>query len=266
MAAICAGNVVAAQSSLEQSLATLSVFDCTDGETRTIFLFESTSEGAVKLLTRQEAPTKMGDDGFATTPARAIKGTFVFRDGTATKGECTSVTHTARATYPAITAGLLPDLDADTSAENIAATLTIHDLQARLAEAESVSAALDATLSRIQAYLASTSADRDAALARKAAMQQELAATIVQLDMIEQDRRKMVANVATLTQSVAALRQSLREADESAEKARADADAMGNLADAAITWISTLQVRSAVAVRGEMCGTISSNARPAICP
>ena len=267
------GSMAAAEVPLEQSLAVLSVFDCTDGETRTIYVFESSPEGAVKLLTRQEAPAAIGNDGFVTLPEGAAERTFVFRDGSTAKGICASVTDAARATYPAITAGLLPDLGADTSAGAIATKLTIDDLRGRLAVAEAANVSLEAALAAAKAGMASLqdSLDqKDTALSAQAealqAMREELAATLAQLDMTEQDRRKVVANVAVLNQSISALQQSLREANESAEKAVAETEAMGNLADAAITWISTLQVRSAVAVRGEMCSTIAGEERPAVCP
>ena len=271
--AICVGSAVAAQEPLAQSLSVLSAFDCTDGETRTIYVFQSDPEGGVTLLTKQEAPAAIGNDGFVPASRGAAERTFVFRDGSTAKGICASVTDAARATYPAITAGLLPEMGADTSAEMAVTLLTIRDLEGRAFAAEAAQAEMAAELAAAQANMASLQDaldQKDTTLTAQTealqTMRQELAATMAQLDMTEQDRRKLVANVATLNQSNSALHQAVEDANETAEEATAEADAMANLADAAITWISTLQVRSAVAVRAEMCGTISGDARPSVCP
>ena len=304
-AALLAASGAGAQESLETALGKMSVFDCTAGGERAVYVFRSDELGNVSLVNDLGIEVQAENGAYSIeTPqgARRIApdGYFLVRDGAEIRGVCVSVTDPARATYPVITAGLLPQADQDTSAETLAMLVSLDDLEGQVAELTAANAVLRETLAEVTQTLAATEQDRDAAqaevaalAAKLAAMENELAlerqalsdeaavsdalhATLTvarqELETTELARRASVAMNAALGTQVNSLEQAVQSARAATAKAEHEADAardatgkMRKLADAAIAWISTRQVRSPDAVRAEMCRSLSASARPDLC-
>ena len=304
-AAVFGAAGASAQDSLDTALGKMSVFDCSAGGERTVYVFRSDELGNVSLINDLGVPVQAENGAYSIeTPqgARRIApdGYFLVRDGAEIRGVCVSVTDPARATYPVITAGLLPRAGEDAPAETIAMLLSIDDLKGQVAELTAANAALRDTLAEVTQSLATTEQDRDAALAEVArlngvtddlqnqlrlerqaladeaavsdALHASLTVARADLEATEQARRAAVATnaalatqVASLEEAVRAARKATRMAEEEAEAAREATVQMRKLTDAAITRIATMQARSPGAVRSEICTFMSAADRPDLC-
>ncbi|MDJ0627999.1 MAG: hypothetical protein QNJ44_07035 [Rhodobacter sp.] len=179
-AAFCAAGSAAAQDSLDEMLAASSVFDCTAGEARTVYVFHSDEDGTV---------TRLGDSAGSVAALaglpddlREIAGTryLAFQGADATPGTCLAVTEIARGIYPAVTAGFLPDVDlgdtGEADAADLAAAVTIRDQRARLADEEAGRLAAERHNRTLQTALAEAEVAHRAAETEIAALQAALAA------------------------------------------------------------------------------------------
>ena len=304
-AAVSVASGAGAQESLDTALGAMSVFDCTAGGERAVYVFRSDELGNVSLINDLGIAVQAENGAYSIeTPqgARRIApdGYFLVRDGAEIRGVCVSVTDTARATYPVITAGMLPQAEEDTPAETIAMLLSIDDLKGQVAELQTANAALTETLAEMAQNLATTEQARDAALAEVArlngvtddlldelrlerqaladegavsdALHASLTVARADLDATEQARRAAVATnaalatqVTSLEEAVRAARKATKLAEEDAEAARQATALMRKLADAAVTRIATMQARSPGAVRAEICTFMAAGDRPDIC-
>ncbi|MDJ0823892.1 MAG: hypothetical protein QNJ16_00170 [Rhodobacter sp.] len=252
------GSAAAAQDTLDEMLAATSVFDCMAGDTRAVYVFQSDADGNVALLGDSARALRAQDGDFLIKTPDGLREIaedryLVFNGGKAMPGTCLNVTDIARGIYPAVTAAYLPgvagtDVGA-TGAPELAAAVTVRDLQVRLAERDAAAAEAADRIGDLQAKLTEADAAGVAAEARIGDLQADVdaaeAAAIEAADRIDGLQADLAAAVAAMADAEAAIEALQSGVAELEEQIAAETEA--RLAEAAMVRDLQMQLTATVA-------------------
>jgi len=222
LSTILLAGAATAQGSLENALQSLEVFDCSAEGARTLYVFQLGADGKVSLVGDEAAPVRIEGSGYSvmlSEGAREISpdAYFVYRDGTASSGTCRQVSDLARAVYPVITDGLLPEIDSTSEdAAGQAAAVLVQTMQSKLVEATAAMAELADLRVRFeasQAELATVRATAESATKALADLQASDAATRAELATTSADLADAMEAVGSFRMKLAEIAAQLTEAE-----------------------------------------------------